>query len=57
MYITDTHNRERYPFKLSVVAEARSEGNRVGRIIIVTLLWNEIMGGYNTLDTMVEMRA
>jgi len=26
---------------------------RVGRIIIVTLLWSEIMGGYNTPDTMV----
>jgi len=27
----------------------------VGRIIIVTLFWSEIMGGYNTLDTMVEI--
>jgi len=26
----------------------------VGRIIIVTLLWSEIIGGYNTPDTMVE---
>jgi len=26
----------------------------VGRIIIVTLLWSEITGGYNTPDTMVE---
>jgi len=25
----------------------------VGRIIIATLLWSEIMGGYNTPDTMV----
>ena len=27
------------------------------RIIIVTLLWSEIMGGYNTPDTMVEIGA
>jgi len=26
-----------------------------GRLIIVTLLWSEIMGGYNTPDTMVEI--
>jgi len=26
-------------------------GVRAGRIIIVTLLWSEIMGGYNTPDT------
>ena len=26
-------------------------------IIIVTLLWSEIMGGYNTPDTMVEIGA
>jgi len=26
----------------------------MGRIIIVTLLWSEIMGSYNTPDTMVE---
>jgi len=31
--------------------------NGVGRIIIVTLLWSEIMGGYNTPDTMVEIAA
>jgi len=30
---------------------------RVGRIIIVTLLWSEIMGGYNTPETMVEIGA
>jgi len=29
----------------------------VGRIIIATLLWSEIMGGYNTPDTMVEIGA
>jgi len=29
----------------------------VGRIIIVTLLWSEIMGGCNTLDSMVEIGA
>jgi len=44
-------------YKLNVVAEARSEVQRVGRIIIVTLLWSEIMGGYNTPDTMVEIEA
>jgi len=42
-------------YKLNVVAEARSGGYRVGRII--TLLWSEIMGGYNTADTMVEIGA
>jgi len=30
-------------------------GLDVGRIIIVTLLWSEIMGGYNTPDTMVKI--
>jgi len=25
--------------------------------IIVTLLWSEIMGGYNTADTVVEIGA
>ena len=44
-------------YKLNVVSEARSGGYRVGRIIIVTLLWSEIMGGYNTPDTMVEIEA
>jgi len=29
----------------------------VGQIIIATILWSEIMGGYNTPDTMVEIRA
>jgi len=29
----------------------------VGRIIIVTLLWSEIMGGYNTPDIGVEIGA
>jgi len=29
----------------------------MGRIIIVTLLLSEIMGGYNTPDTMVEIGA
>ena len=29
----------------------------MGRIIIVTLLWSEIMGGYNTPDTIVEIVA
>ena len=43
-------------YKLNVVSEARSGGNRVGRII-VTLLWSEIMGGYNTPDTAVEIGA
>jgi len=28
-----------------------------GGIIIVTLFWSDIMGGYNTPDTMVEIRA
>jgi len=28
-----------------------------GEIIIVTLLWTEIMGGYNTPDTTVEIGA
>jgi len=27
----------------------------VGRITTVTFLWSEIMGGYNTPDTMVEI--
>jgi len=27
----------------------------VGRIITVTLLWSEIMCGYNTPDTMLEI--
>jgi len=27
----------------------------VGQIIIVTLLWSEIIGGYNIPDTMVEI--
>ena len=26
----------------------------MGRIIIVTLLWSEIMGGYSTPDTTVD---
>jgi len=29
----------------------------VGQIIIVMLLWSEIMGSYNTPDTMVEIGA
>jgi len=29
----------------------------MGRIIIVMLLWSEIMGSYNTPDTMVEIGA
>ena len=44
-------------YKLNVVSEARSGGQRVGRTIIVTLLWSEIMGGYSTPDTMVEIGA
>ena len=44
-------------YKLNVVSEARSGGYRVGQIIIVTLLLSEIMGGYNTPDTMVEIAA
>jgi len=44
-------------YKLNVVSEARSGGYRDGRIIIVTLLWSEIMGGYNTPYTMVEIGA
>jgi len=32
-------------------------GLEVGRTIIVTLLWNEIMDGYNTPDTMIEIGA
>jgi len=30
-------------------------GQRLARIIIATLLWSDIMGGYNTPDTMVEI--
>ena len=37
--------------------EARSGGLRAGRIMIVTLLCGEIMGGYNTAYTMVETGA
>jgi len=44
-------------YKLNVVSEARSGGYRVGRIFIVTLLWSEITGCYNTPDTMVEIEA
>jgi len=44
-------------YKLNVVGEARDGGKRVGRIIIVTLLWSKIMGGYNTTDTMIEIGA
>jgi len=44
-------------YKLNVVSEARSGAYRVGRIIIVTLLWSEIMGGYNTPGTMVKIGA
>ena len=47
-------------YKLNVVSEARSgvTAYRVGRIIIVMLLpCSEIMGGYNTPDTMVEIGA
>ena len=44
-------------YKLNVVAEAHSGGLRVGRVIIVTLLWSEIMGGCNTPVTMVETGA
>ena len=40
-------------YKLNVVAEARSGVS----IIIVTLLWSEIMSGYNIPDTMVEIEA
>jgi len=29
----------------------------MGRIIIVTVIWSEIMSGYNTPDTMVEIGA
>jgi len=29
----------------------------VGRIIIVTLLWSELVGGYNSPDTVVERGA
>jgi len=32
-------------------------GSQDGVIIIVTLLWSEIMGGYNIPDTMVETGA
>ena len=44
-------------YKLNVVAEARSGGYSVERIFnyIVTLPWSEIIGGYNTPDTMVEI--
>ena len=54
---TDTHNKQDASYKLNVVSEARSGNLRVGRIIIVTLLWSEIMGGYNTPDTVVEIGA
>jgi len=33
------------------------EGWANNYLIIVTLLWREIMGGYNTPDTMVEIGA
>jgi len=36
-------------YKLNVDSEARSGDYRVG----ATLFWSEIMGGYNTPDTMV----
>jgi len=29
----------------------------MGQIIIVTLLWSEIVGGYNTPDTTAEIAA
>ena len=59
MYITDTHRLtgRDASYKLNVVEEARSGGERVGRIIIVTLLWSEITGSYNTPDTVVEIGA
>jgi len=43
-------------YKLNVVAEARNGGLESGANI-VTLLWSDIMGGYNTPDTMVEIGA
>ena len=43
-------------YKLSVVAEARS-GDSTDGAIIVTLLWSDIMGGYDTPDTMAEIGA
>jgi len=58
VYITDTRTPTTgrdASCKLNVVSEARSGGLRVGRIIIVTLLWSKIMGGYNTPDTMIEI--
>jgi len=54
VYITDTHNKSGASYKLNIGAEAWSGGQSVGRIVIVTLLWSEIMGGYNT---MVEIGA
>jgi len=44
-------------YKLNVVAEARSGGQRVRRVITVTLLWSEITGGYNNPNTIVEIEA
>jgi len=32
-------------YKLNVVSEARSGGQRVGQIVIVTLLWSELRKG------------
>jgi len=43
-------------YKLNVFSR-HEVGLEGGRIIIVTLLWSEIMGGYNTPDTMVEIGA
>ena len=32
-------------------------GSEGGQIIIATLLWSKIVGGYNSPDTMVEIGA
>jgi len=46
-------------YKLNVVAEARGGVSGWGQLgpIIVTILWSEIMGGYNTPYPMVEIGA
>jgi len=54
--ITDTHNRRDASYNLNV--EWRHVvGVRGWGIITVTLLWSEIMGSYNTPNTMVQIGA
>ena len=48
--------RRHASYRLNVVSEAKV-GVRGWGIIIVTLLWSEIVGGYITQDTTVEKGA